>query len=144
MYFLNDLYPLISKRHENVRFVIAGRHPREELKRACFGNERVELIDSPEDMDAVIRKANVYLCPTRLGGGLKLRIMDGLKMGIPVLAHEISARGYEKFAAAGILTPFSTNEEFVEGFDRIVDGVISRNVVGEEIVAVYDEVFSFS
>ena len=48
-------------------------------------------------MQAVLDRGRYYICPASGGGGLKLRMLDGLRNGMPVLAHVAAARGFEPF-----------------------------------------------
>lgn len=45
---------------------------------------------------------------------MKLRVMDGLRNGLPVIAHKVSARGYGEFEKKGILIKFDTEEQFAQ------------------------------
>lgn len=89
-------------------------------------------------MSAVLARGRYYICPTELGGGLKLRIMDGLKAGLPVLTHAVSARGYEVFEGFCL---FSYRDE--DSFRHALDQLLSRPVDPISVQARYREVFSF-
>jgi hypothetical protein len=143
MYFLKTLYPLIEAEFPQVKFILAGRSPRKELYDHCRGRKNVEIVANPANMQDVIRRANLYLCPTRLGGGLKLRVMDGLKAGLPVLAHKVSARGYQGMAEKGYLHSFETADQFAAGFREMVKKFRDNGYSRSDIRKSYDEVFSF-
>ena len=61
--------------------IIAGRNPAAILIEKCKCLPNVTLIPNPENMQDILMQGDVYICPTRLGGGLILRIMDGLRLG---------------------------------------------------------------
>lgn len=132
-YFLNELYPCVPK---DMDVVIAGKNPPAELieRLKRFGN--IELIANPKDMDAVLRDCDIYLCPTRLGGGMKLRVMDGLRNGLPVIAHKVSARGYGEFEKKGILIKFNTEEQFeqaiIQATTAIKEKYFSKRYIVEQ------------
>lgn len=94
--WLSDYYPLLKSVIPGARLVVAGKNPSAELKR-FLSVSGAELIDTPADMTEVLRRAKYYVCPVDCGGGIKLRVMDGLRQGLPVLVHKVSARGYEAF-----------------------------------------------
>lgn len=104
---LKDVYP-------NHRLIIAGRNPDGQLLDLCHNYPQIEVMANPVNMDEVLVKGNFYLCPTFLGGGLKLRIMDGLSHGMPVITHAVSARGYEAFREKRFLFSYETPEQFRE------------------------------
>jgi len=65
--------------------------------------------------------------------------MDGLKTGLPIVAHKISARGYDKIEEKGYFISYDSAESFREAIIRLSN----MNVPKEEIIAAYHEVFSF-
>ena len=139
-YFLNELYPCVPK---DMDVVIAGKNPPAELieRLKRFGN--IELIANPKDMDAVLRDCDIYLCPTRLGGGMKLRVMDGLRNGLPVIAHKVSARGYSAFYEAGYLETFKDKEDFEKILIKLIEDIKSSRINKEDIVACTMKKLSF-
>ena len=109
-YFLDDLLPCVP---EDILIVLAGKNPPESLiERVKALDPRVKIIPNPKDIDAIVRDCDIFLCPARLGGGMKLRMMDGFRNGLPVLAHAVSARGYRQFEKDGVMAEFSTSTQF--------------------------------
>lgn len=139
-YFFSELYQFIPK---GAKLIVSGRNPTPEVIELCSHNDNVKLIPNPKDMNEVINQADVYICPTRLGGGLKLRIMDGLRLGLPVISHACSARGYDDFIACGGIYAFTTKEEFATSIkllqEKIQAGVVNRSVIRRK----YEDSFSF-
>lgn len=131
-YFLNELYPCVPK---DVDVVIAGKNPPAELVDRLKEFRNIELIANPKDMNSVLHDCDIFLCPTRLGGGMKLRVMDGLRNGMPVIAHVVSARGYSAFSDAEYMFPFSEKEQFKTVLERIIEDIknarISKTAIAE-------------
>ena len=117
---------------------IAGRNPSPELGELCE-KAGIRLIPSPVSMDPVMEEADCYICPTSLGGGLKLRVMDGLRWGLPVLAHKKSARGYEQFIEHGCMLQY----EDLDSFRKALEKLSRLKLAKKDICALYDEIFSF-
>lgn len=140
-YFFEKLYDLLPVEAD---VIISGRSPSAEIIEKCNSRQNVTLVPNPSDMNEVIRKADVYICPTRKGGGLKLRVMDALRLGIPVISHTCSARGYDMFVEENYLIPFSCGEEFLDGINYLMkckkEGSINRNTIRKK----YEEVFSYN
>ena len=110
--FLKKYYPILIEKVPNIKLIIAGRNPSNKLIEFCKLLSNIEIIANPLDMIAVIKNSDFYICPISVGGGLKLRIMDGLKLGIPVLTHQISARGYDKFIEKDIMFSYHDEKTF--------------------------------
>jgi len=100
--WIKGYYPELKHFFPNSTLTIAGKNPNIEIVDLCkqYG---INLVKSPISMDEIVRDADCYICPVFFGGGLKLRIMDGLKWGLPVLTHSVSARGYDMVVDKGFL-----------------------------------------
>ena len=138
IYWLNEYYPLLKKNIPETTLTIAGNNPSQILIQKCekWG---ITLISSPKSMDEILENADIYICPVSLGGGLKLRIMDGLKRGLPVISHKVSARGYEDFSNAGHLFEYDDKNSFDKALDKIKTNDFNKN----DMIEKYNFIFSF-
>lgn len=109
--WIDSYYSVFREVFPNAEIIVAGRNPGNKVVDLCkkFG---MTLIPSPKSMDSVLQNVDYYICPISLGGGMKLRVMDGLKMGIPVIAHSVSVRGYERFVEENCLFEYNDKESF--------------------------------
>lgn len=139
-YFFSELYPSLPK---NCKVIVSGRNPTQELRNLCGSYGNVELVPNPDNMSEVINRSDVYICPTRIGGGLKLRVMDGLRLGLPVITHVCSARGYDAFFDTGCFEVFSTPSGFEKSLDKIIGNIESGNLSKAHVQEIYKDVFSF-
>ena len=115
-----NYYFWIEKNLRDWNLIIAGRDPSEKIRDfASANNDRIQLIPNPDDMSQVIDKCRIFLCPTNVGGGLKLRVMDGLRQGLPVIAHKISARGYDPFLKTDFFAVYDNLDSFKEGLTKL-------------------------
>lgn len=135
--WLNCYWPLLIQTYPDAQLTIAGKNPSSRLIKKCT-DLGVRIVPSPKDINQVIQEADYYICPTNLGGGLKLRIMDGLRAGLPVLTHEISARGYDAFMGK-CLFAYSDSESFKKGLKETCTCSLST----QDIVHQYWTSFSF-
>lgn len=139
-YFFEELYPRISK---DVRIVIAGRKPTNDIVNLCETHKNIFLVPNPENMENIIQNGDIYICPTRVGGGLKLRVMDGLKLGIPVITHHCSARGYDMFEDSPFFKVFSDGNGFESGLNSLLSLYSSGRISKKEVQAKYREYFTY-
>ena len=127
--FLGSYWPLVVCEMPQARLLIAGRNPSPQLQAACRQATAVTLIANPEDMGDVVRQADYYICPINAGSGLKLRLFDGFKEGLPVLCHEVSAAGYEPLVANGCLFAYRDAATFVASLRRLAQAALPRQYV---------------
>ena len=132
-----DYYPLLKKAFPSGRLILAGKNPHSDIVHLCKGKD-VTLVDTPPSMDPVLRQGRYYICPVSKGGGIKLRVMDGLRYGMPVISHSVSARGYERFEG-GALFAYSDPASFV----RALEDLKRANVRPESVRELYRGYFSY-
>lgn len=136
--WMEKYYKLLKNQYASAKVVIAGRSPSDTLIKACVNHE-IEIIPSPKDIDAIVKSGDYYICPTELGSGLKLRIMDGLQQGLMVLAHERSARGYEEMKEKGVLFSYHDTQSFIDGLTNMVE----RRALRTDVRKAYLSYFSY-
>lgn len=137
--WLKDYYPILKDCFPSSSLTIAGKKPSQAIQKQC-SNLGIRLIPSPESMDDVLQDADFYICPTELGGGLKLRVMDGLRWGLPVVTHKVSARGYDLFEEKGILLSYSNKIEFKNALLTFREMKIDK----QKVIDMYQNIFSFA
>jgi glycosyltransferase involved in cell wall biosynthesis len=81
------------------RFVAVGSHPAPEVRRAEARGAGVHATGLIDDIRPRVREAAVYVCPLRVGGGTRLKILDAWAMGKAVVSTTVGAEGLG--AAAG-------------------------------------------
>ena len=135
--FLDEYYPYILNMLPNHKLLIAGKKPSHHLKNKIKQFINIELIDTPKDMSHILLKADYYISPTMFGSGLKLRLMDGLKFGLPVLAHRVSVRGYECFEEKGYIVNYNDRETFNSGIIKLLNNQYDKNDIYEKYMSVF-------
>lgn len=138
-HWMTEYFPIFREYFPDSELMIAGRNPGEKLRKMVSRDSNVKVIPNPESMDEILDCADFYICPTELGGGLKLRIMDGLSHGLPVLTHKVSARGYDEFKEKGYLFSYGDKKSFKDGLDKIKMAHFDR----QDIQSYYNSIFSF-
>lgn len=127
----------------DLKILVAGRRPSDNMLSLLGNSDCFKVIANPDDIYNYVSQAQIYLCPTDVGGGIKLRVMDGLKCGKPVLVHAVSARGYESFVGKPYFQIYSDVDSFTRGLITIKDYLSSKSNTEEEIVNDYYTTFSY-
>ncbi len=125
------------------KVVIAGRNPSTEIYKFQKKSDGiVEVIPNPENMEGIIDNSLIFYCPTNSGGGIKTRLMDGLRCGKPVLTHIISARGYQCLWDEPFFQVYNDEQSFRNGLTNLINYVNSE-YIPSEILRKYLNYFSF-
>lgn len=89
IWFIENVMPLLKD--IDIRFVVLGSRPPEELRK--YESERIHITGF---VDSVIPYFETSLClvaPLVLGAGIKVKIIEALSSGIPVLTNKIGIEG---------------------------------------------------
>jgi sugar transferase (PEP-CTERM/EpsH1 system associated) len=93
LWFTRQVLPLIREEVPEVRFVVVGQRPHQRLD--CLRDDpAVTLTGWVEDTRPYIAEAAVYVAPLRMGGGTRLKLLEAMSMGKPVVATRLGAEGY--------------------------------------------------
>lgn len=138
--FLKEYYPILKAEIPTASLTIAGRGVTSRLINATQGLDNVKIIPNPQDLSEIVRQSDIYLCPINTGSGIKLRIMDGLKEGMPIISHEVSTRGYEPLVEQGIIHQYND----IESFRLALKQVIATRIEPLQIYSMFQNYFSIT
>jgi glycosyltransferase involved in cell wall biosynthesis len=90
-YFSSEVYPTIKRRLSRATFNIIGAHPAPEV--CQLARDGIIVTGYLADIRPSLRNAGVVVAPLRLGGGTRLKILEALAMGKPVVSTTIGCEG---------------------------------------------------
>ena len=121
MDFYRRYFPIANKLIPNLKVLLTGRSPSSEIKGLEAASQNsITIVPNPNDIMEQVQRGQIYLCPTDIGSGLKLRAMDGLKCGLPILVHEVSARGYDYYYEKLYYRIYNDQPSFEKGLKDIL------------------------
>ena len=126
---MNNYFDIVLELIPDCRILFTGRNPSSEITKVANENiKNIDILPNPIDIISNIQKSFIYLCPTDIGGGLKLRVMDGLKSGMPILVHKVSARGYDLFIGKPYFKIYDDRESFRNGLKELLEFISDINI----------------
>ncbi len=91
-YFLNAIFPLIRHECPNVRLRVTGRATSAQI--ATLPNiEGVEFTGYLDDVRPAVARSWVEVVPLRKGGGTRLKVLEALALGTPVISTSKGVEG---------------------------------------------------
>jgi GT2 family glycosyltransferase/glycosyltransferase involved in cell wall biosynthesis len=108
-YFVERIFPLIRARDPAIRFIIAGANPTREVR--ALQGEGIEVIGQVPDLADLFDRVRVFVCPLRVGAGVKGKIVSALSYGIPVVSTSVGVEGAGLEADVHVLVA-DTAEDF--------------------------------
>jgi len=92
LFFAREVVPLIRKAEPGATWHVLGRST-PELTAALAGHPGVVTTGYVPDVRPHVAQAEVVVVPLRAGGGTRLKILEALAMGRPVVSTAIGAEG---------------------------------------------------
>ena len=90
-YFAREIFPLVRQSVPECRFLVVGRDPSAST-RALVG-DHVDVTGRVEDIRPFLDRATVFVCPMRMGAGIKNKILQAWAMEKPVVATSTAIGG---------------------------------------------------
>ncbi len=87
-----------------------GQWLREKVGDAELRARRIEITGFLPSLSDTLRGAIAMVCPMTLGSGMKVKILDALAYGVPVLVSEEASHGFEFAQATGHVRPCATQD----------------------------------
>ncbi|GJG87935.1 glycosyl transferase family 1 [Gemmatimonadetes bacterium T265] len=92
-WFATALWPALAADDPTRTAVIIGRQPPAPAVALAAADPRVRVLGFVDDVRPHVRRAATYICPIRVGGGTRLKVLDALAIGRPLVATRIGVEG---------------------------------------------------
>ena len=92
-YFAREIFQPLRRHHPEGAITIVGRHPGAALKNLLSGLPGVGLRADVPEIQPFLRAARVMIVPLRIGGGSRLKILEAMASGLPVVSTSKGAEG---------------------------------------------------
>jgi len=89
--FLREGWPPLRRAFPDLRLSLVGRAPARELRRGL--PEGVDLVGPVPDVRPWLRRATALVVPLSIGGGTRLKIVEALATGCPVVTTAVGVEG---------------------------------------------------
>jgi glycosyltransferase involved in cell wall biosynthesis len=140
LYFTESVLPLIRGRMPAAEFVVAGRNPPPLLLDAK--DRGVTCLGFVEDVPAFYGSVDVVVAPVRYGGGIKIKVLEAMACGKPVVTTSVGAEGITEAGEKPFLVA-DAPAAFAEAVVVLLSDKDRRAVLGERARQVIDRRFSW-
>ena len=153
-FFLKEIWPKLREEKLERTVTFLGRNPPRELLEAAK-NPAIRAPGFVDDVRPYLDDAGIYICPIRDGGGTRLKILDALSMGKPLVATGMAVEGLDlveevHYLKADTATEFLAQINRLESDSNLCQAVAtagqlfvkehySWDVIGEAIAHAYQE-----
>jgi len=103
-----EIWPEVVARVPKARLLLVGKDPAPAVQ--ALAGEYVEVTGTVADVRPFLARARVVVAPLRAGGGTRLKIMEALDLGRPVVATSLGCEGMEDLVGQGVLLADSVSD----------------------------------
>ncbi|MBY0501892.1 MAG: glycosyltransferase family 4 protein [Alphaproteobacteria bacterium] len=102
LHFCKNIFPNVQKAVPHVKLLIVGNQPTKEIKE-LEQNAGIEVIGKVESLSPYLKKCGIFACPLRIGGGIKVKMLEALSHKCAIVTTEVGAQGLENTSPEGFL-----------------------------------------
>jgi sugar transferase (PEP-CTERM/EpsH1 system associated) len=139
LWFAREVWPTIAQKYPELELNIVGRHPTSAVQR--LASERVRISGTVEDVRPFYASSIAVVVPLRVGSGTRLKILEAMAAGVPVVSTSLGAEGLDATHDVHLLVA-NTEREIIAALDRILGSAeTSARLTGaarDLVVRLYD------
>jgi len=128
-YFVDEIYPEIKSRAEDVRLVIVGSKPPASIRNLASLDSSITVTGFVEDLSAAASRVAVFIVPLRSGSGLRVKILNAMAMGLPIVSTSVGCEGIGAEHEKELLIA-DTSQEFADAVLRLLSDFELRKRLG--------------
>jgi GT2 family glycosyltransferase/uncharacterized coiled-coil protein SlyX len=95
IWFVKEVLPMISAANPSMRVSLVGSNPTPEVKALASAHVEVTGFVSDEELARRYERARVVVAPLRYGAGVKGKVVEAMRFGVPVVTTSIGAQGLD-------------------------------------------------
>jgi glycosyltransferase involved in cell wall biosynthesis len=101
VWFGHEVWPQVVAELADARLLLVGRSPADDVK--ALAGPTVEVTGTVDAVAPYLARSRVAVAPLRSGGGTRLKILEALGAGRPVVATRVGAEGLTDLAGRGVV-----------------------------------------
>lgn len=140
-WFSQAVWPEIARQYPDLHFTIVGRDPSPEVR--ALASDRIHVTGTVEDVRPFYASAVAAVVPLRSGGGTRLKILEAMAAGVPVVSTRLGAEGINVEHETEILLADNC-QEIASAISRIVSSTETRNRLASAARAMVAQEYDWS
>jgi len=93
LWFAHEVLPLVRAIFPEVGFDVIGARPPAEVMALAESDAAIRVPGYVEDVSAYLAQAGAMIVPLRAGGGMRVKILNALSQGLPIVTTTIGCEG---------------------------------------------------
>jgi glycosyltransferase involved in cell wall biosynthesis len=140
-WFMRAAWTEIARNHPDLHFTIVGRDPAPEVR--ALASDRIHITGTVDDVRPFYASAVAAVVPLRSGSGTRLKILEAMAAGVPVISTRLGAEGIDVQNEAHLLLADS-GPEIAAAICRVVSSIDTRTRLSSAASALVRRVYDWS
>lgn len=129
-WFLEDVLPQIRAQAPDARFMIVGAEPPESI-RSYHDGQRTIVTGLVDDIRPLVARAAVFVVPTQVGSGMRIKVLEALAMGKAVVSTSIGCEGIEGLVNGDNIIIADRADDFARSVVELMGDPARRRQLGQ-------------
>jgi polysaccharide biosynthesis protein PslH len=119
LWFIRQVYPLIRAQYPGARFDVVGARPPQEIVELGGDSTGINVTGYVDNPTPYLEQTGVMVVPLRAGGGMRVKILNALAQGLPIVSTSLGCEGIMVTHDQNILIA-DTSADFAEAVLRLL------------------------
>jgi glycosyltransferase involved in cell wall biosynthesis len=91
LWFIENVFPKIKEVYSDVTLTLIGKNPPSDFQK--YTDKGVNVIGYVPKVQPYLNKAALYIAPLFVGSGIRIKILEAMAIGLPVIATSVASEG---------------------------------------------------
>lgn len=130
-YFVEEIYPQLKKTCPEVCFRVIGRNPPAAIRQLALDDKSIEVTGSVDDVRPWLKECDLMVVPLLSGGGTRIKILEAMAMGVPVVSTTIGAEGLGLLADEHVVIADDA-DEFADVTSKLLESTADQKRLADK------------
>ncbi|MGM0550712.1 MAG: glycosyltransferase family 4 protein [Bacteroidota bacterium] len=130
-WFIEKVWPLLLLENPEITLQVAGRNASRQLRRDLSKTKGVEFAGEIPDAEAFLSQQSVLVVPLWSGSGIRVKIIEGMSLGLPMVATSMALKGIEATHGKQLLIA-DTPENFAKRTNSLLSNPKQAESLGKQ------------
>lgn len=142
LFFAEEILPLIRLSFPDAGFLIVGREPPARVLELAVRDCRIIVTGQVPDIRPYMRAADICVVPMRFGAGVRVKIMEAMASGKPLVSTSVGCEGLNLTPGQHLLQADSA-EEFAAAVKQLLEDEPLRSNLSKQGMAYARDNFTY-
>jgi len=140
LWFLREVWSEVKETFPKAKLFIVGKNLPKEISE--YQDNDVIVTGYVKDVKSWIAKAEIFLVPLFSGGGIRIKILEAMAMGKPIVSTSLGAEGIDVKNMKNIIIS-DNKENFVKSIKLLFDNKKIRDNLSKNSIKLIEDKYSF-